>query len=365
MSGVNRRQFKRNFVIYFIVLVLSNTVFFITRNGVLRAYGIEPLEFSYLEIGQRFPFYATAMIVASAGISALLSLTDLYVIPRIMHARSFLLTLLSTFLVNFGLMLAFVYVFDNVIHRYFEHLNGGDTIRVNRAELAISMIQLFSAMIISRILIEIDRKLGPGNLWKFILGRFYNPREEDRIFMFIDLKGSTTIAEKLGHFQYSKLLRDSFQDLAVVDQYHAAVYQYVGDEVVLSWSAKKKKNFGRIIPAFLEFQRRINSRKDYYIKNYGLVPEFKAGAHVGPAIISEVGTIKREITYHGDTLNTTSRIQDQCNVFESHLLVSSDLHRVMHEESPYEFVTGGHIELKGKKKKVEIFKVKNEFDVVA
>ena len=63
---------------------------------------------------------------------------------------------------------------------------------------------------------QVNRNFGPGNLSKMIRGKFYTPKQEDRIFMFLDMRSSTTIAEKLGHLQYSRLLQDCFRDIDAV-----------------------------------------------------------------------------------------------------------------------------------------------------
>ena len=86
---------------------------------------------------------------------------------------------------------------------------------------------------------EITRLLGRGNFLKLVTGKFYSPKEEYRIFMFVDLKSSTTIAEKLGHLLYSSFIKDCFYDLSVMHQYSTQIYQYVGDEAVLTWTRTK------------------------------------------------------------------------------------------------------------------------------
>lgn len=93
---------------------------------------------------------------------------------------------------------------------------------------------------------EIIRLLGRGNFVKLITGKFYSPKEEYRIFMFVDLNSSTIIAEKLGHLAYSNFIKDCFYDLSVVHHYNAQIYQYVGDEAVLSWEKYKMKRVYRM-----------------------------------------------------------------------------------------------------------------------
>ncbi len=100
---------------------------------------------------------------------------------------------------------------------------------------------------------EITRLLGRGNFFKLIAGEFYSPKEEFRIFMFVDLNSSTTIAEKLGHLAYSNFIKDCFYDLAIVHNYDAQIYQYVGDEAVLTWERAKMKSVTECVDAFWAF----------------------------------------------------------------------------------------------------------------
>lgn len=63
------------------------------------------------------------------------------------------------------------------------------------------------------------------------------------------------------------------------------------------------------------------SKEEYY----GLVPEFKAGAHSGEVIAAEIGDLKKGIVFSGDVLNTAARIQGECNRLGRRLLVSREL----------------------------------------
>mgnify|MGYP000553136404 FL=1 len=132
--------------------------------------------------------------------------------------------------------------------------------------------------------------------------------------MFLDLKSSTSYAEEHGHLKYSRLIQDCFYDLAdIVVKRNALVYQYVGDEVVLTWDVEEGVKDNNCINTFFEFDRALKKRAEYYLKNYGRNSEFKSGIHYGEAVITELGGVKKEIAFHGDTLNTASRIQSVCN----------------------------------------------------
>ncbi|MEM9000869.1 MAG: adenylate/guanylate cyclase domain-containing protein [Bacteroidota bacterium] len=199
-------------------------------------------------------------------------------------------------------------------------------------------------------------RLGKDVFVKMLMGRYRTPKEEDRIFMFLDLKDSTKIAERLGHLQYSQFIQDCFHDLnMVVSRYEAEIYQYVGDEVVLTWPYVKGITNNNCVRLFFEFQQRQLSRNGYYLHKYGICPQFKAGIHGGALMIAEVGFVKKQLAYHGDVINTSARIQKQCNNFNVPLLVSEKL---INDLSSKELLTSkylGNVLLKGKRNQVKIY----------
>jgi len=205
---------------------------------------------------------------------------------------------------------------------------------------------------------EVSKKFGPGVLLRMFLGKYYNPIVEERIFMFIDLKSSTTYAEKLGHIKYSQLIQDCFNDLNISASKHKAeIYQYVGDEAVITWQLEKGLKNSNYLKFYFDFQERITQRAEYYKGEYHLVPEFKAGVNGGKITAAEVGDIKREIAYHGDVINTAARIQEVCNSYDKKLLVSEFLAEKMNTNNNYNNEEIGSIKLKGKEIPVSIFSV--------
>ncbi|MEN7547712.1 adenylate/guanylate cyclase domain-containing protein [Rapidithrix thailandica] len=225
-----------------------------------------------------------------------------------------------------------------------------------------SIYMTFFILLIN-FLVLINRKFGHGNLWKFILGTYHKPKDENRIFMFLDLKGSTSIAEKLGHNLYSQMIQNCFHDLTdFVVKYKAEIYQYVGDEVVLTWTTHNGLENLNCIRLFFDFQQALEKRKAYYFKKFAHFPEFKAGMAMGPVTVVEIGDIKREIAYHGDVLNTAARIQSKCNEFGKPLLISENLESTLHQiaQTPSEFI--GNIQLKGKENHVRIYAIDNGYE---
>lgn len=201
-------------------------------------------------------------------------------------------------------------------------------------------------------------KFGKGVILNMLLGHYRKPREVERILMFLDLKSSTTIAENLGHLQYSRFIQDCFYYLnRIVNKYDAEIYQYVGDEAVLNWKLEKGIKNLNCLNLFFEYENKLKRHSKYYMKNYGVVPEFKAGVHVGKIIIAEVGTIKKELAYHGDVINTTSRIQEQCNEYNESLLLSEDLLANLDLKLRFKAIPLGNELLEGKSEELRLFAI--------
>ncbi len=219
----------------------------------------------------------------------------------------------------------------------------------------ILVIYYFFMTLLINFINQVNKKYGPGVLVPLLLGKYRKPREEERIFMFMDLKSSTTIAEKLGHLRYSAFIRDSFMDINnIVSSHDAEIYQYVGDEMVLSWRMQDGITKASCIHFYFACQEEFLKKSSYYQDQYGLLPEFKAGLHGGTVTAVEIGNIKRDIAYHGDVLNTAARIQALCNDHGQLLLVSTELLAKVDNIGTLRAETLGSVRLKGKESAVEI-----------
>lgn len=206
--------------------------------------------------------------------------------------------------------------------------------------------------------LQVNHLLGEGVIWKFIRGKYHKPREEERIFMFLDMKSSTTIAEQLGHVRFYTLLNELFHEISEpVLQTRAEIYQYVGDEVVLTWEVEHGLENSNCLKSFFMFQERLQENGETYFRNFGVRPQFKAGLHFGKVISAQIGDLKREIVYNGDVLNTTARIQEECNTYQRDCLVSGNLMNRLKQMNGFQWERIDAVRFRGKETEVEIFSV--------
>jgi len=222
---------------------------------------------------------------------------------------------------------------------------------------AIVLYMSLASVVFSFINIAND-KFGKGVFIKMLLGKYRIPKEEKRIFLFLDLKSSTAIAEKLEHLKYSQLIQDCFYDLnEIAPNFKAEIYQYVGDEAVISWPFNTGIANNNCIALFFTFTQKLESKKEYYITKYGVFPVFKAGLHGGKLMVAEVGVVKKELAYHGDVINTSARIQSECTTYNATLLISEILLQHLKTTDTYSSCFLGKVILKGKQHKVNIHSI--------
>jgi len=300
-------------------------------------------------------------ISAGIFIGLILGLVDLFLERSSIRKRSFGFLVMVKGLIYIGTIL----IIMSVIHFITGITADGLTTQKELSALILFYHQRFllSMMIFALVVSflvsfikQVNQKFGPGVLLPLVLGRYYKPKEEQRIFMFLDLRSSTTHAEKIGHVLYSEMIQDCFYDLAVVvEQFGAEIYQYVGDEVVLTWRMKNGLANQNCLRVFFAFDNQLRSRADHYREKYGIQPEFKAGVNGGEVVVAEVGEIKKEIAYHGDVLNTGARIQSKCNSYGKDLLLSESLKNQLPQSDDLVFTFLGSEELRGKTEKVNIY----------
>ena len=188
----------------------------------------------------------------------------------------------------------------------------------------------FVGAILIAIVYELTRLIGIRVLFNTFLGRYRRPTREERVLLFLDLAGSTRLAERMGELRVQDLLTRFFYDIdEAITAHGGEVHGYVGDEVIVTWRVTRRVNPGkpqrRYLDCFFAIQDRIAEKADQYRREFGLVPNFRASLHVGPVVISECGDSHRQIAFFGDTVNVAARLQTYGKELGRSLLVSRAL----------------------------------------
>lgn len=228
-------------------------------------------------------------------------------------------------------------------------------------ELVSTLVSVAFSLFLSLFYSEISENLGNTVLMNFFTGKYHKPKEEKRIFMFLDMKSSTSIAEQLGHIKYFELLKEYYSNFSdAIINHSGEVYQYIGDEIVISWNYKEGITGNNCVNCFFAMKDDLKKKENWYTKNFGVVPSFKAALHYGNVTTGEIGALKKQIIFTGDVLNTTARIQSLCNKYQLNLLISEDLIQVLPLGSGFNKVSLGNSPIEGKKENINLYSINRQ-----
>ena len=329
--------------------------------------------------GAAFPmfFYGSdpRTILNGAVIGIAISFTISFFEYTVLHDRlrrmRFSVALLIRTFTHF-LIITFYVVVGVVLYNYF--LSGSSVSEVFRSPIFRTFVFggallsiVFYALTVSflvNMIRQMSRMLGQNVLLNMVIGKYATPVEEERTFMFLDLDASTTIAERLGNVRYHELLDDYVYDITKpILECGGEIYQYVGDEVVVTW----KEGIGKVsmasIDCFFLVSETMEKLAPRYVQKYGFVPGFKAGFHFGTVVTGQIGDVKKEIVFQGDVVNTASRIKETCSTLGAKILISRELlNQLPQQKTNYRALRVGSFLLKGKQHEVELFSVAKTVD---
>jgi adenylate cyclase len=192
---------------------------------------------------------------------------------------------------------------------------------------------LIYAMAMTAILILVLRVrelLGRDIFFSLLTARYRKPVAEERVFLFVDLVGSTSFAEEFGDLKAQQYLATLFTAFARSVRHHrGAIDDYIGDAAIITWPMTRGVKDARCVQCVFDIFADIEANKEMWLQTYGRAPRLRASLHGGPIITAEIGVDHHKITYFGDTVNTTARLEGLCKTLDKPILMSTDLARRM------------------------------------
>lgn len=180
--------------------------------------------------------------------------------------------------------------------------------------------------LLANLIVETGGLLGFTTLKNILTGRYVQPRREQKAFLLVDMRDSTGLAESLGPIRFHELLNSFFRDIAeAAFESEAEIHKYVGDEAILTWPIDAALADGECLSCPFLARDLIARNAEHYRKRYGIVPTFRAALHCGEIVAGEIGDVRREIAYVGDTLNVAARLLEAAKGLGHDTLVSQDL----------------------------------------
>jgi adenylate cyclase len=221
-------------------------------------------------------------------------------------------------------------------------------------------LMALAVMLILHFVLQARRVIGGRVLWNLVIGSYFRPVSESRIFMFLDVAESTALAQKMGDLGVHSLLSRFFRDIAEPIRAHGGeTHRYVGDQVVVTWPMDEGLRDARCLRCVFAVRDHVAKLAPTYEKIFGAAPAFRVGLHGGQVVAGECGDEKLEIVYFGDTVNLAARLQTACRGLGCDLLVSGELMSRMNLPPGFQAKSLGSMVLSGRDKATDVYTVEN------
>ena len=191
--------------------------------------------------------------------------------------------------------------------------------------------------------------IGPRALRNFITGRYHSPVEENRFVLYVDIAGSTGLAEQLGGVGIHRFLDRTFRllTLTVVD-YRGEVLNYVGDEVIVTWPEDVGAVDCRPLQCFIAMRGALADASRQFEREFGAAPKIRGSLHFGPVIVGEIGDVKRAIVFNGDVMNTGARLEELSRKVDGGFLASRAAMERFKSAPPFAVRDLGRLPIRGR-----------------
>jgi adenylate cyclase len=202
---------------------------------------------------------------------------------------------------------------------------------------------------------SISNIIGGRALLNFFTGRYHSPVTENRFVLFVDIAGSTGLAEQLGGVAIHRLLDRTFRllTLSVVD-YRGEVLNYVGDEVIVTWPERDGAIDCRPLRCFIAMREELAAASGQLAREFGATPRIRGSLHYGPVIVGEIGDVKRAIVFNGDVMNTAARLEELSRKVDGGFLASRAAMQRFGSTPPFAVRDLGRLDIRGRADGIDV-----------
>ena len=206
------------------------------------------------------------------------------------------------------------------------------------------------------ILLALAQKLAPvvghRRMLRIVLGVYQRPRKVEKIVVFMDLVGSTGLAEIIGDRAFLRFLNDAIWEMTdPIVRHKGEIYRYAGDSIILVWNAGQELN---AIQCVFEIEEKLQQTRRHFESRYNTIPRYRVGIHKGPLVVGELGDMHVEIAILGDTINTAQRIEDLCRQQDYNVMASEEVLSEVELTEGIEAHALDDVNLRGKTRKIKL-----------
>jgi class 3 adenylate cyclase/tetratricopeptide (TPR) repeat protein len=172
--------------------------------------------------------------------------------------------------------------------------------------------------------------------------------------VFSDLKGSTSLGERLDSESLREVLNVYFNEMrAVLERHGGTVEKYIGDAVMAVFGLPKlhEDDAVRAVRAAFEMKEALEEVNERLQARWGVRLENRTGVNTGEVVAGDVSSGQRLVT--GDAVNTAARLEQAAPAVG--ILIGESTYRLVRDAVVVEAVEP--LELKGKAERVPAYKL--------
>ncbi len=203
--------------------------------------------------------------------------------------------------------------------------------------------------------------LSPEVIRRLLLNpQLVEPRKTDITVMFSDIRGFTTISEKLDAQELALFLNGYLSDMTrIVFNTQGTLDKYIGDAVMAFWGAPYEDpgHAARACTAAIAMMRRVHELQKQWESEGKPRLDIGIGLNSGVASVGNMGSVLRYgYTALGDTVNLSSRLEGLNKEYGTHILANESTYTAA-KDAGFLFRELDSIRVKGKLQPVTIYEL--------
>ena len=264
----------------------------------------------------------------------------------------------------FGLALLVPFAFLN----YISFLRGhwlNFTLPAMTLTANVMLVSLYRALVEEKekrkVRSAFSRYLNPEVIRRLLLNpKLVEPRKTEITVMFSDIRGFTTISEKLDAQELAIFLNGYLSDMTkIVFGTQGTLDKYIGDAVMAFWGApiEEPDHAENACKAALAMMQRVHELQKKWEAEGKPKLDIGVGLNSGPASVGNMGSeLQYGYTALGDTVNLSSRLEGLNKEYGTHILVNESTYMAV-KEAGFLFRELDIIRVKGKLQPVVIYEL--------
>lgn len=181
--------------------------------------------------------------------------------------------------------------------------------------------------------------------------------KENLTILFSDIRGFTSISERLAAEQVVELLNGYLSEMVdVIFKHEGTLDKFIGDAIMAFWGAPiKVDDHGmRAVLAALDMRRQLDIYNQGLVAKGAIPLEIGIGINTGAVILGNIGSEKKlDYTVIGDNVNLASRMEGLTKVYGSPILITESTYEEVHTSIPCRLID--MVRVVGKQKGIRIY----------